>query len=113
MTPRLATSLYVNALIRRVHQSGGMAAVLCKGDVTAGALLLITLENGVNTGIWERAWTPDGVYRWTPVSSQIIDNEQKITELWRRRRESDPDLWVVELDIVHAAQFAVDLDGTG
>lgn len=52
MTPRLATSLYVNALIRRVHQSGGMAAVLCKGDVTAGALLLITLENGVNTGIW-------------------------------------------------------------
>ena len=46
MTPRLATGIYVNALIRRVNQSGGMAMVLAKGDETAGALILITREKG-------------------------------------------------------------------
>jgi len=55
VTPRLATSLYVNALVRCVNQAGGMAMVLAKGDETAGALVLITLENGVNTGVWERS----------------------------------------------------------
>ena len=111
MTPRLATSLYVNALVRRVNQSGGMAMVLAKGDETAGALLLITLENGVNTGVWERMWTPDGAYRWTQINSQVIENEQEISDLCARRRAADPDLWIVELNIADAAQFAVDLDG--
>ena len=111
MRDRVTTSLYVNALIRRVNQSGGMALVLRKGDETAGALLLVTLEKGVNTGVWERAWTPEGMYRWTPISSQVIENEQEISELCARRRASDPDLWIVELDIANAAQFAVELDG--
>lgn len=111
MTPRLATALYVNALVRRVNQAGGMAAVLHKGDETAGALLLITLEKGVNTGMWERAWTADGLYRWTQISSQVIENEEEISAICARRRAQDPDLWIVELDIANAARFAVEMDG--
>lgn len=88
-----------------------MAMVLAKGDETAGALLLITLENGVNTGVWERAWTSDGAYLWTQVSSQVIENEEEISNLCARRRAADPDLWILELNIADAAQFAVDLDG--
>ncbi|NBR31280.1 MAG: DUF1491 family protein [Sphingomonadaceae bacterium] len=111
MTPRLATSLYVNALVRCVNQAGGMAMVLAKGDETAGALVLITLENGVNTGVWERSWTADGAYRWAQIHTQVIENEQEISTYCARRRASDPDLWIVELDIADAAQFAVELDG--
>ena len=111
MTPRVTTSIYVNALVRRVNAAGGMAMVLAKGDETAGALLLITLENGVNTGLWERAWTSAGAYRWTQVSSQVIENEEEISNLCARRRAADPDLWILELNIADAAQFAVDLDG--
>ncbi len=111
MTPRLATALYVNALIRRVNQAGGMAAVLAKGDETAGALLLITLENGRNTGVWERTWQADGAYRWTQISTQVIENEEEISKICAVRRNRDPDLWIVELDIAHAAQFAVEMDG--
>ena len=111
--PRLATAIYVNALIRRVNQSGGMATLLKKGDETAGALLLVTLEKGVNTGIWERALTSNGLYRWSQISSQIIENEEEIGAICRRRSEQDPDLWIVELDIAHAARFAADLDGDG
>jgi hypothetical protein len=111
VTPRVTTSVYVNALVRRVNAAGGMAMVLAKGDETAGALLLITLENGVNTGVWERAWTSSGAYRWTQVSSQVIENEEEISNLCARRRAADPDLWILELNIADAAQFAVDLDG--
>ena len=111
MTPRLATGVYVNALIRRVNQSGGMAAVLAKGDETSGALLLITLEKGVNTGVWQRTLSLDGSYQWTPISSQIVENEQEISQICAKRRAADPDLWIVELDIAHAARFAAEMDG--
>lgn len=111
MTPRLATSIYVNALVRRVNAVGGMAAVLSKGDETAGALLLVTLEKGRNTGLWERALGADGDYRWTRISAQDIENEQEISEILSRRRRFDPDLWVVELDIADAARFAAEMDG--
>ena len=88
-----------------------MAMVLAKGDETAGALVLITLENGVNTGVWERSWTADGAYRWAQIYAKVIENEQEISTYCARRRASDPDLWIVELDIAHAAQFAVEMDG--
>ena len=99
--------------------AGGGRVALVTGFVTAilastcclGPLVLITLENGVNTGVWERAWTPDGAYRWTKIHSQVIENEQEISAFCARRRASDPDLWIVELDIADAAQFAVELDG--
>lgn len=88
-----------------------MAMVLAKGDETAGALVLITLENGENTGVWERNWTADGAYRWAQIHTQVIENEQEISTYCARRRAADPDLWIVELDIADAAQFAVELDG--
>lgn len=85
--------------------------VLAKGDETAGALLLITLEKGVNTGAWERTWATDGAYRWTPIFDQVIEKEAEISAFCARRRAADPDLWIVELDIADAAQFAVEMDG--
>lgn len=111
MTPRLATGLYVNALIRRVNQSGGMAMVLAKGDLTAGALILITREKGMYSGILERTLTPEGRYSWTPVFTQIIEDEAEISRFCERRRASDPDIWIVELDIADAARFAAEMDG--
>jgi hypothetical protein len=31
-----------------------------------------------------------------------------IAAYWRRRRERDPDLWVIELDIAEAERFAAE-----
>ena len=111
MTPRLATGIYVNALIRRVNQSGGMAMVLAKGDETAGALILITREKGRYSGILERTLTPDGAYKWSPVFSQVIEDETEISQFCALRQASDPDIWIVELDIPQAARFAAEMDG--
>lgn len=110
MTPRLATGVYVNALIRLVNQAGGMAMVLAKGDETAGALLLVTREKGLYSSMLERAYTASGQYEWTPIATQNVDSEADISQFCARRRASDPDLWIVELDIADAARFAVEMD---
>lgn len=111
MTPRLATGIYVNALIRRVNQAGGMAMVLAKGDATSGALLLVTREKGIYSGILERVLTPNGEYLWRPIATQNVQSEAEITDFCEKRRSFDRDLWIVELDIVDAARFAVEMDG--
>ena len=110
MTPRLATGIYVNALIRRVNQAGGIAMVLAKGDETSGALLLVTREKGSYSGVLERAFTASGHYEWMPVSTQNPPSEAEISQFCAKRRASDPDLWIVELDIADAARFAVEMD---
>ena len=107
MTPRPASGLIVNALVRRVNAAGGSAMVLAKGDAQAGAILVLTLERGRNPGFFERGIGPEGkpaLVRSGPGEG----DEQAIGDYWRRRRERDPDLWVLELDIAGAERFAAE-----
>jgi hypothetical protein len=103
---RLATSVVASALMRKAESEGGFAAVLAKGDPTAGSLLLILTERGVNPCIYERVLQGDGAYRWTPSQSQISENSAQVPEFVARRRRFDPDLWVIELDIPSRQRFA-------
>ena len=109
---RLAAGLLVNALVRRVGAAGGNAAVLARGDATAGALLLILTERGRDARAVERGLGPAGESVLVPVGPAGGD-ESALTDYWRRRRARDPDLWVVELDIASAERFAAEtiLDG--
>jgi hypothetical protein len=106
MWPRLASGLLVSALIRQTQAEGGFATVLAKGDATAGAILLVALEKGRVSGLWERIIALSGDYQWTRIGPQDIDNERESDDYISRRRVNDPDLWVIELDIPDAAQFA-------
>ena len=54
MEGRLQSSILVNALQRRAESEGGFAAVLAKGDPTAGAVLVILAERGEKIKILER-----------------------------------------------------------
>lgn len=102
----------VSALIRRVHQAGGAAMVLSKGDETAGSILVVAMEKGRITALSERILGIDGVYVWTDTGPQDIENVKEVDEYLARRRGRDPDLWVIELDIAGAARFAAQLDGS-
>jgi hypothetical protein len=97
--PRLATHMLVSAFIRRTTADGDFATVLRKGDVTAGALLLVTRIRGQNVALYQQFPTLTGSRNWQPVSSQAIESEEQITEYLERRIASDPDLWVLELDV--------------
>lgn len=111
MSPRLTSAMLVSALIRRVADSGGAAVVAAKGDATAGAILLICLEKGRLTAFRERVLRPDGSYGWEAVGPST-DSAPEEADAWlARRRQRDPDLWIVELDIPNAQRFAAEISG--
>ncbi len=106
MTDRLPTSVLVSALLRRVNDAGGFGAVLAKGDPQAGAVLVVALARGGGAKLLERGIGPDG--RPGLIDSTPVDD---LDGYWRRRRQRDPDLWVVELDVADSERFAAETIG--
>jgi hypothetical protein len=113
MSGRLPSGLLVGAMLRRVNDAGGIGTMLARGDAQAGAILIITLAKGVNPRAWERGIGPSGAAELISVGPQGYDNEREIHEYWQRRRARDPDLWVIELDIVQAERFAAETMSEG
>jgi len=110
MEPRLKSSMLVSALIRRCESHGGYAAVLGRGDDSAGALLVILAERGRKLRILERALQGDGRYAWQDTGTQHIDNEEETRSFLSRRRSFDPDIWLIELDVPSAERFAAEMN---
>lgn len=106
MTGRLPTQVLVSAMLRRVNDAGGFGAVLAKGDPQAGAVLVVALERDGSARLWERGIGRDG-------HPGLIDSTpaDDLVGYWRRRRQRDPDLWVIELDIADAQRFAAETIG--
>jgi hypothetical protein len=111
--PRLATSVLVSALIRKAEADGGFAAVMARGDETAGTILLFLVERGGKPVLYERLLQPDGRYVWGPSTAQGPENPAEVPGFIARRRRFDPDLWVLELDIPSAERFAAEMVSFG
>ncbi|WP_174274900.1 DUF1491 family protein [Sphingomonas bacterium] len=104
---RAASGLLVSALIRRIEAEGGHAMVLARGDATAGAMLLLLADRGEPTALLERTLGQGG-YGWN--DGGPADPAERPAYL-DRRRNNDPDLWIVELDHPKARSIALDLLG--
>jgi hypothetical protein len=113
VTPRLATSILVTAMLRRAEGEGGFGAVLAKGDATSGSILVILLERGQNPRIYERVLQADERYDWVEPIGQSFENKQEVPAFVARRRRFDPDLWVLELDVPSAERFAAEMNQAG
>lgn len=102
--PRLASGVQISALKRLAETEGDFATVLKKGDVTSGAIVLIGQIRGANPIIYERYPSLDGQSAWKSVdladSSDIM-----VQDYWKKRASRDPDLWVLELDVVSPARL--------
>ena len=104
MSARLPTHLLVAALLRRVNDAGGIAVVRARGDVDAGAILIVLEGEG---RIVERGLGLDG--RDTLITTKATaTSDESLDDYWARRRARDPDLWVVALDIPNAERFAAE-----
>jgi hypothetical protein len=101
VTPRLASSVLVSALIRKAEAEGGFAAVSAKGDPTAGAILLLLTQRGGEPRLLERLLRPDGGYSW----GEPLASGAEVPGFVARRRRFDPDLWVLELDVPSIERF--------
>lgn len=73
--------------------------MLRKGHRDAGAILLVLTERGGNARALERMAQLDGRRVWTVVRKQAVENKDDFSEYLDRRGASDPDLWIVELDV--------------
>lgn len=105
MEPRLPAHLEVSGLIRAVEAAGGFAAVVARGERDAGTLLVVCCEKGGPAVAYERMPQPDGTRAWTVSKRQDVENPREFWEYCDRRKEQDPDLWIVELDIADAERF--------
>ena len=112
MEPRLASSVLATALLRRAQAEGGFGTVLAKGDATAGAIAVVLAERGANPRFLERVLQPDGRYAWQETRLNM-ESDGELQMLIERRRRFDPDLWVLELDIVSAERFAAEMNSIG
>lgn len=110
MSARLPSGLVASALIRRVHDAGGFAAVRAKGDEQAGALLLLAVDRDGAARVFERGLGPTGEPAMIE-STPADPSPESVESYWRKRRARDPDLWVIELDIPDAERFAAETVG--
>lgn len=103
MSERLPTRLLVSAMLRRVNDAGGFGTVLAKGDAQGGTVLIVAVDTG-ESRVWERGIGPNG-------RTGLIDSTPAgdLAEYWQRRRQRDPDLWVIELDIPDSQRFAAEI----
>ena len=111
MSDRLPAHLEVAGLIRAVEAAGGFAALLAKGERTAGTILVSCCENGTDARLYERMPQIDGSRRWSKIRAQDPENPWEFGEYCERRKRQDPDVWIVELDIANAERF-IDSPGT-
>ena len=103
---RLASGLLVTALVRRVSAAGDFATVLARGDPESGMILIVATERGGDASCWERGRDDTGVPALVATGPA---DPAEVTAYWRRRRERDPDLWVIELDSAQAKRFAAEM----
>lgn len=111
MDDRLPAHVEVNGLIRAVQAAGGFATVIAKGERDAGTLLIICCENDTNLRLYERMPQLDGSRAWALSRTQDAENPEDFADYWRRRKQQDADLWILELDVANAERF-IGLTGT-
>lgn len=108
MTARLPSKTLVSALVRRVEQAGGFAMIVARGEEMGGVILCQTLDRGRFSGFFERQMDFDGNARLVRCGPADDSECLAQSDYVDRRRRSDPDLWVVELDIADAERFAAE-----
>jgi hypothetical protein len=95
--------------MRRVEAAGGFVMVLRKGDPISGAILIQLLDRaGGLPRILERIPDFSGGYRMEEVAAKYRGDAQALTQYLDRRTRSDPDLWLVELDVADGERFAAE-----
>ena len=92
-------------MIRRVQQEGGFGMVLAKGEPDAGTIMVVLAHRGEPQRAFERVPQASGERLWTLTRSEDRDQPLVFAEWLERRREQDPDLWIVELDIPQGERF--------
>lgn len=110
---RLPPRLEVPALVRRAEAEGGFATVLHKGDPEGGSVLLFVGSRGRHVACLERILGMDGAYQWRAAGPAESAKSAEVASFLAKRRQFDPDVWAVELDIAEPERFIAETTASG
>lgn len=95
----LKTEFWASALIRRAEIGGAFAAVVRKGDSDAGAVLVKVATLDKRARLYAPARDGEGERIWLDLSAGSLgDDEADVDAAVRKRSQTDPDLWVIEIE---------------
>jgi len=110
---RLPPRLEVPAVLRRAESQGGFATVLSRGDPESGAMLLVVTSRGRHVGCLERILGMEGAYEWRTAGPAKTAESAEVASFLAKRRQFDPDLWLIELDIAEPERFIAETTSEG
>lgn len=103
----LRAEIAVKALIRRAQVGGAFAAVTAKGDPDLGSMMVkVALLDG-RACVYSPTIGLDGVQVWTQPLGDAPALEADADAYLARRRDQDPDLWIVEIEDPQGRAFLV------
>lgn len=99
MSDRLPSYIWVDALVRRVGIAGAAAFIVSKGDKERGDVLIKVSRLNGEAALFAPSplMAESHSFDWLPEAGKFVA-EADVDELIRRRRQYDPDLWVVEIE---------------
>ena len=103
---RLAANVEVSALLARATADGGFGAVLQKGDAERGTISIVLMSRGEGTLLLQRQLQGLGRYGW---EARSFTDSGALDLHLGRMRSSDPDMWVLELDVPSTERFIAEM----
>src|SRR5690606_32070858 len=95
--------------IRRAAIGGASAFVARKGDADAGAVLVKVATMDGRARLYAPARDGEGERIYLDLSAgQLGDDERDVDAYARKRAETDPDLWVIEMENRHGRYFLME-----
>ena len=79
--------------------------MLAKGEADAGTIGLVILCRGEPASLCERMPQLDGNRPFVRTGVQDSENQADFFSILERRRQRDPDLWLIEVDIPDSERF--------
>jgi hypothetical protein len=102
----LKTDFWASALIRRAQIAGAFAGVVRKGDSDAGAVLVKVATLDGRARLYAPARNGEGERIWLDLSAGALgEDERDVDAAAAKRAESDPDLWLIEIEDKHGRHF--------
>ncbi len=102
MPREIPTHLWVSALLRRASLGGAFATIVHRGDADRGDVLVKVMRARGEADLYAPAFNPEGPTEFEQLSAQ---DEAGVDSVIARRRSSDRDLWVVEIEDSQGRNF--------
>lgn len=106
---RLPARIEVAAIRRLAESMGGFATVLGRGERDAGAIAIVLHGRDRPSRLYERLPTIAGDRAFELTLEAPEGNPGQFEDRLRKRRASDPDLWLIEVDVPEWERFVAAL----